>query len=129
LWSIRFCVLWDSDADKGINRQGAKRQQVLQGYEPELAEERSDLLAQVPRQEVSQGRQKHIVCNDVTIGKLQKSVEQVQQRYPTIMRGMSEKDSEISRLKIEVDNQRGRLERAKEMAGIGFKVKVISVHS
>jgi hypothetical protein len=50
----------------------------------------------------------------VTIGKLQKSVEQAQQRYQTAMRGMSEKDSKISRLKIEVDNQRGQLERAKD---------------
>jgi hypothetical protein len=45
--------------------------------EPELAEERSDSLAQVPRPEVSQGRKKHIVRNEVTIGKLQKSVAQV----------------------------------------------------
>jgi hypothetical protein len=42
---------------------------------------------------------------------------------------MSEKDSEISRLKIEVDNQRGQLERAKEMAGTAFKAKVISGQS
>jgi hypothetical protein len=46
-----------------------------------------------------------------------------------IMRGMSEKDSEISRLKIEVDNRRGQLEKAKEMAEIEFKAKVISVQS
>jgi hypothetical protein len=55
---------------------------------------------------VSQGRQKHIARNEVTIGKLQKNVEQVQQRYQTVVRGMSEKDSEISRLNIEVDSQR-----------------------
>jgi hypothetical protein len=45
-----------------------------------------------------------IARNEVTIGKLQKSVKQVQQRYQTVMR---KKDSEISKLKIEVDNQRG----------------------
>jgi hypothetical protein len=129
LWSIRFCVLWDSDADKVIKTQGEKHQQVLQGYEPELAEERSDSLAQVPRPEVNQGRQKHIACNEMTISKLQKSVEQAQQRYQTIIRGMSEKDLEISRLKIEIDNQMGQLARAKEMAGIAFKAKMISVQS
>jgi hypothetical protein len=45
------------------------------------------------------------------------------------MRGMGEKDSEIGRLKIEVDNQRGQLERAKEMAGIKFMAKVTFVQS
>jgi hypothetical protein len=45
------------------------------------------------------------------------------------MRGMSEKDSEISGLKIEVDDQSGQLERVKEIAGIAFKAKVISVQS
>jgi hypothetical protein len=60
-----------------IKTQGEKHQQVIEGYEPELAEERSDSLAQVPRPEVSRDRQKHITRNEVTIGKLQKSVEQV----------------------------------------------------
>jgi hypothetical protein len=55
--------------------QGEKHQQVLQGYELELVKERCDSLAQVPGPEVSQGRQTHIVYNEVTIGKLQKSVE------------------------------------------------------
>jgi hypothetical protein len=112
-----------------IKTQGEKHHQVLQGYDPELAEERSHSLAQVPRPEVSKGRHKHIERNEVTLGKLQKSIEQVQQRYQTVMRGVSEKDSEISRLKIKVDGQRGQLERAKEMAGIAFKAKVISMQS
>jgi hypothetical protein len=43
------------------------------------------------------------------------------------MRGTSEKDTEISRLKVEVDNQRGQFERAKEKVGIAFKPKVISM--
>jgi hypothetical protein len=129
LWPIRFCVLWDRNTDKVIKTQGEKHQQVRQGDEPELVEERSDSLAQVPRPEVNQGRQKHIARNEATIGKLQKSVKQVRQRYQTGMRGMSEKDSEIRRLKIEIDNQRGQLERAKEMAGIEFKTKVIPAQS
>jgi hypothetical protein len=45
------------------------------------------------------------------------------------MRETSEKDSEISRLKIEVDNQRDQLERAQEMVGIASKTKVVSVQS
>jgi hypothetical protein len=45
------------------------------------------------------------------------------------MRGMSEKDSEISRLEIDVDNQRSQLERTKDMAGIAFNAKMISIQS
>jgi lipopolysaccharide biosynthesis regulator YciM len=63
-------------AEQVITTQGEKHQQVIQGYEPELAEERSNLLVQVLRPEVSQARQKHIARNKVTIGKLQKSVAQ-----------------------------------------------------
>jgi hypothetical protein len=53
--NIGFCVLWDSDADKLIKTQGNKDQQLLQGSEAELAEERNDLVAQVQSREVKQG--------------------------------------------------------------------------
>jgi hypothetical protein len=62
----------------------------------------------------SQGWQKHIARNEVTIGKLQKGVEQA------VIRGMCQRDSEISRLKIEVDNQRGQLKRANKMVGVAM---------
>jgi hypothetical protein len=116
-------------AQQVIKTQGEKHKKFFQKYEPELADERSDSLAPAPRPEVSQGRQKHVAHNEMTIGKLQKSVERVQQRYQTVMREMSERDSEIRRLKIEVDNQSSQLERTKEMAGIEFKAKVISGQS
>jgi hypothetical protein len=42
---------------------------------------------------------------------------------------MSEQDSEIGRVKTAVDNQMVQLEKAKEMAGIESKAKVIPVQS
>jgi actin-like ATPase involved in cell morphogenesis len=45
------------------------------------------------------------------------------------MKAINEKDFEISRLKMEVGNQKGELEKAKQMAEIQLKAKLISVQS
>jgi hypothetical protein len=45
----------DSNADQLIKTQGNQDQQLLQGSEAELVEQRNDLIAQVQGREVKQG--------------------------------------------------------------------------
>jgi chromosome segregation ATPase len=123
---------WKSSAaaaQQAITTQGEKHQQALQEHEQQLAALRSSPQPLTPRPELSQSWQRQITQNEVTIGKLQKNIEQIDQKYQTAVKALNEKEGEIGRLKMKIDSQRDQLERAKQMAEIQLKAKLISAQS